>query len=175
MIGALKIESYEDIENLWKNRIEESTRLEFKGKIGTNNKEVAKDISAMANAEGGFIIYGLEEDEKGRAKFSLGVVKEKGSAEKLQQIINSHIHPPLTVEIIPIEAKNEKGEVLEDKEFLVVKIPQSFYHIHQVETTGRYYIRSNNTVRRMNEIEIERSYEMSESYPQSSCFGQRVG
>lgn len=159
MGGALKIESYEDIENLWENRIEESTRLEFKREIDTNNKEIAKDISAMANAEGGFIIYGLEEDN-GRAKFSSGMVKKRGSAERLQQVIESHIHPPLTVKILSVEAKNEKGEILEDKEFLVVKIPQSLYHIHQVETAGRFYIRSNRNIRRMNEVEIERRYEM---------------
>jgi hypothetical protein len=160
MMGTLKFEKYKDVENLWKNRIKESTRLEFKKEIDTNNKEIAKDISAIANAEGGFIIYGLEEDDKGRAKFSGGVAKEKGSVERLQQIVDSHIHPPLAVEIIPIEARSEKGQILEDKEFLVVKVPQSFYHIHQVETTGRYYIRSGNTVRRMNEIEIEGRYEL---------------
>jgi hypothetical protein len=160
MIGTLKFASYKDIENLWEHNIEESTRLEFKREIDTNNKEIAKDISAMANAEGGFIIYGLEEGDRGKAKFSVGVIKEKGSTERLQQVVDSHIHPPLAVEIVLIEARNEKGQILEDKEFLVVKIPQSFYHIHQVETTGRYYIRSGNTVRRMNEIEIDRRYEL---------------
>lgn len=157
---SLTIESYDDIKNLWENRIEESTKLEFKAEIDANNKEIAKNVSAMANAEGGIIIYGLGQDEKGRAKFSNGMSKEKRSQERFQQIIDSNIHPPLDVRIFSISARNESDEILEDREFLVVKIPQSFYHIHQVESTGRFYIRSNNTIRRMNEAEIEIKYEM---------------
>jgi len=160
MIEVLKIESYEDIANLMRNHIEESTRLEFKGKIDSNNKEIAKDISAMANAEGGFIVYGIERDDKYRATSSPGMIKEKGSVERLQQIIGSHIYPPLTVRILQIPARDEKGDNSEGREFIVIKIPQSPYHIHMVETTGKFYIRANNTVREMIEVEIERMYEM---------------
>lgn len=160
MVEALKIESYEDIENLMKNHVEESTRLEFKGKIDSNNKEIAKDISAMANAQGGLVIYGIERDDKYRATLSPGMMKEKGSVERLQQIIGSHIAPPLTVKIFQIPARDEKGDNSEDREFIVVKIPQSPYHIHMVETTGKFYIRANNIVQRMTESETEKRYEM---------------
>ena len=160
MAEALKIKSYEDIANLMKNHIEESTRLEFKGKIDSNNKEIAKDISAMANAEGGFIIYGIERDDKYRATLSPGMKKEKGSVERLQQIIGSHIDPPLTVRIFQIPAKNEKGINSEEREFIVVRIPQSPYHIHMVKTTGKFHIRANSIVQKMPESEIERMYEM---------------
>jgi hypothetical protein len=167
MVVALKIESYEDIANLMKNQIEESTRLEFKGKIDSNNKEIAKDISAMANAEGGFIVYGIDRDDKYRATLSPGMIKERGSVERLQQIIGSHIVPPLTVRISPIPARDEKGENSEDREFIVVKIPQSPYYIHMVETTGKFYIRANSIVRKMTELEIEKMYEMR--------FNERIG
>jgi hypothetical protein len=160
MAKALKIESYEDIANLMKNHIEESTRLEFKGKIDSNNKEIAKDISAIANAEGGIIVYGIERDDKYRAASSPGMIKKKGSVERLQQIIGSHIAPPLTVRILQIPAKDEKGDSSEDREFIVAKIPQSLYHIHMVETTGKFYIRSNSIVREMTEAEVEKRYEM---------------
>jgi len=160
MVEALKIESYESIANLMWKHIEESTRLEFKGKIDSNNKEIAKDISAMANAEGGFIIYGIERDDKYRATLSPGMIKEKGSVERLQQIIGSHIYPPLNVEILQIPARDEKGNNSEDREFIVVRIFQSPYHIHMVETTGKFYIRANRTVQQMTESEIEKMYEM---------------
>lgn len=160
MAGTIRIESYEDIANLMKNHIEESTRLEFKGKIDSNNKEIAKDISAMANAGGGVIIYGIERDDKYRATPSPGMTKEKGSVERLQQIIESHISPPLHVEILQICAKNEKGDNFEDREFIVVRIPQNAYHVHMVETTGKYYLRANSIVRRMTELEVEKMYEM---------------
>ena len=65
----MNIQSKEDIQFLIDNSIEEGTELEYKRafpKPKENQKqkgkeELAKDISAMANANGGTIIYGLSE------------------------------------------------------------------------------------------------------------------
>ena len=50
----------EDIQDLITNEVEESTELEYKSMVKVNNwkSELAKDVSAMANANGGIIIYG---------------------------------------------------------------------------------------------------------------------
>ena len=59
------IESEDDLNNFIKNKIEENTNLEYKDPLSLDNKrEIAKDISAMANSNGGIIIYGLCEDNK---------------------------------------------------------------------------------------------------------------
>ncbi len=60
----------DDLRRIVKERLEETTWLEFKRQLpgSGNNNDIAKDLAAFANAEGGVIIYGIEEDNAGRAK-----------------------------------------------------------------------------------------------------------
>ncbi|MCW9706022.1 AlbA family DNA-binding domain-containing protein [Fodinibius salsisoli] len=56
----------DDINNLIKNEVEESLILEFKragslSKKRKDKKEIGKDVSAVANSDGGIIIYGIAE------------------------------------------------------------------------------------------------------------------
>lgn len=49
------------------NRIEESLNLDYKGPDSLQHndpkrREITKDVSAMANSDGGIIIYGVAED-----------------------------------------------------------------------------------------------------------------
>ena len=56
-----------DLQKLIQNEIEESTVLEYKGSFAKQNpkwkEELAKDISALANSNGGTIIFGIREKE----------------------------------------------------------------------------------------------------------------
>ena len=60
-----KITSIEDVNALIAAGVEESTTLEYKSDINTTSDkwkgEMSKDVSAMANANGGTIIYGVKE------------------------------------------------------------------------------------------------------------------
>ena len=60
-----KITSIEDINALIAAGVEESTTLECKSDINTTSDkwkgEMSKNVSAMANANGGTIIYGVKE------------------------------------------------------------------------------------------------------------------
>lgn len=133
-MSIFTISKYEDLESFWTNNRIETLNLEYKSQISTN--EVAKDISSFANSEGGIIIYGIEEDQ-GRAAQSSGMDKGQNS-EKIQQIVSSSTAPevPMTIEVI-----NNDDDT--SKEFLVVKIPKSTFYIHQVTTTGKFYVRNN--------------------------------
>jgi len=55
-------ENLEDLERIVQERIEESARLEFKRQLPEpgQNDDLAKDMAAIANTEGGVIIYGIE-------------------------------------------------------------------------------------------------------------------
>ena len=61
-----KIENIDDIRSLIALGIEECTTLEYKSGIDTSNNhwksEMAKDVSAMANANGGIITYAYSWD-----------------------------------------------------------------------------------------------------------------
>ena len=82
--------------------IEESLTLDYKAgdalaKRNGRSKEVAKDVSAMANSAGGIIIYGIAEHsvielQHRPAAFS-PVNRRDCSRETLEQIISSNIQP----------------------------------------------------------------------------------
>jgi hypothetical protein len=59
----IKVGSFEDVRALIITRIEEGLTLDYKRDLG-NNKEMAKDISALANTEGGMLIYGINSEDR---------------------------------------------------------------------------------------------------------------
>src|SRR3972149_3451268 len=135
-MSLFAISKYQEIESLWTHSQIETLNLEYKSQISPN--EVAKDVSSLANAEGGIIIYGIEED-LGRAIQSSGIVKGQNS-ERIQQIVSSSTAPevPMTIDVIDNTTDTTK-------EFLVVKIPKSSFYIHQVTTNSKFYVRNNTT------------------------------
>jgi predicted HTH transcriptional regulator len=60
----MKLETQADLESLQHNHVQESLTVEYKASRAVENTEarkteIAKDVSAMANADGGQIIYGM--------------------------------------------------------------------------------------------------------------------
>jgi len=138
----LQIENYDQIKSLWENNAKETINLEFKSELDSNNNEIAKDVSSMANAEGGLIAYGVgENSENGTAIHSEGIDIAKKD-ERIQQIVNSTISPHLQIGIKIIKEQKES-----DKGFMIVTIPKSELYIHQVNTIGKFYIRTNTTTK----------------------------
>lgn len=86
-----------DLARIVTERLEENTRLEFKRQVPESGKNdhLAKDVAAMANSDGGVIVYGIEEDEAGRAK-ALAPINLKGAAERVILIAQT-FDEPLTV------------------------------------------------------------------------------
>jgi len=134
------ISLYEDISSLWQNNQNETLNLEFKSEVSSDSKEIAKDVSSFANAEGGIIIYGISEDN-GKAVEGDGIDIGQNS-ERIQQIISSSTSPNVPLEIVQIDVPPTENSNSR-REFLVVKIPKSPFMIHQVTTNSKYYIRNN--------------------------------
>ncbi|WP_289110488.1 ATP-binding protein [uncultured Alistipes sp.] len=146
----------EDIQDLVTNEIEESTELEYKREVKVSTpgkdwkKELAKDVSAMANANGGIIIYGVgEKDKNGRSvpKDIIPIPNTEISKDSLSQIISANIQPKIEgIEIttIPVNA---------DGVIYVVKIPQSTT-AHQNKLTHLYHKRRNATIEAMEDYEV---------------------
>lgn len=151
----MKYSTIEDLQSLIDNEIEESTELEYKSSFAIENKkwkeELAKDVSAMANSNGGTIIYGIRQKagESGHAipNELLPIPYTEMSKDKLSQLLSSNIQPLIDdVEITVIPKDNESG-------FFVVQIPQS-NTVHQNKLTHLYYKRRNATIEVMEDYEI---------------------
>jgi len=137
---------------------EESLYLEFKNGMAFKVKdedcknEIAKDISAFANADGGVLIYGIAE-KKFRATSIAPFDGNIFTKEWLEDILGSRIHRPIPNLIIdPIRIG---GDIA--KSVFVVRIPRSIYAPHQTYLL-EYWKRQNFRNRKMAEYEIREAY-----------------
>lgn len=147
-----------DLENLIKNKVEESLHLDYKAAGSLYNSdgkktEIAKDVSAMANSDGGVIIYGIAEfsdsDIKHLPEKISPVNRNEFSKEWLENVINSNISPRiegLVITPIPLESEHEV--------VYVVDIPKSTT-AHQNTKDFKYYRRYNFSVLPMLAHEIQ--------------------
>lgn len=113
-------ESEEELELFVTEKIPENRKLEYKKKLPSSgkNKDLAKDLSAMANAEGGLLIYGIAEDDQGRAD-DLIPFELEDSPERINLVAQNNIDGPVSLEEVK-EIYSNDGEG-----YLVVKVPKS--------------------------------------------------
>ena len=103
------------INSLIENRVEENLNLEYKAagsleKQNNKTTEISKDVSSLANSDGGIIIYGIKEDEneKHLPKEIDPISRKLYSKEWLEQIIQDKIRPRISdLKIYPIELDSE--------------------------------------------------------------------
>jgi hypothetical protein len=155
MTNFKEYKTISDLQSLIDDEIEESTTLEYKRSFAIENpkwkRELAKDVSAMANSNGGTIIYGIGEKEgaNGRSipKELFPIKFSEMSKDRLSQLISSNIQPTIdNIEISCIHQDELSG-------YFVVTIPQS-KTAHQNRLEHVYYKRRNATVEAMEDYEI---------------------
>lgn len=152
--------SIEDIERLIKDKTEESLNLEFKssGALAKNDKsktEISKDISAMANANGGIIVYGINEKEH-VAKEIPFINGNEFTKEWFEQVIGDNIHPKVDMIIHPIRQNDDIS-----KSIYVIEIPESEDSPHMAKD-NRYYERYNFKIQPMEEYKVRRLYHQAQ-------------
>ena len=151
----MKIENEKDLQELIDHKIEESTTLEYKSLASLDdNSEIAKDISAMANSEGGIIIYGLKENNNGFPD-NIEWTSDKRLKDKIDQVLSSKINRKIEgCEIKEIKSKENDEKFI----IIIVNVPRSDLAPHQASKSSevkKYYRRSNSRVREMEQGEIE--------------------
>ena len=141
----------QDLQNLVHNQIQENINLDYKGSPSLSNKkrnEIAKDVSAFSNSDGGHIIYGIEEKNHLPVRIDSGVDHNIYTREWLENVITSNISPiieGILITQIPIST---------DKSAYVIDIPKSFRGPHQDRGNKRYYKRYNFKSQPMEDYEI---------------------
>lgn len=98
-VRRMTIESIADIQFLIDNSVEESTELEYKRSFAKANpkwkEELAKDISAMANANGVFFIYELAEKNVSNGlslpELITPIPSTEMTKDQLSQLLSSNI------------------------------------------------------------------------------------
>lgn len=158
-----------DLQSLKDNEIAESKELDYKASInlsaGDEKKELCKDVSAMANTSGGYIIIGVNEkkDENGR---NTGLPETidgfcDNPDDMILRIINilrDNISPRINgLQIQPVKV-NEQGYAI------IIQIPKSFNAPHMtVKQSTHFYIRSSTSSNPMDIGEIRSAFALSES------------
>ena len=133
-------------------QIQESLTLEYKAaaaleKVEKKKAEITKDVSAMANSDGGTIIYGLSEGQNHMPADIDPIDWSTISKEWLEQVIDG-IRPRIDRVIIhPVQLTDSP-----DKVVYVVQIPRSTT-AHQARDK-RYYKRRNFKCDPMEDYEI---------------------
>ena len=145
--------SIDDITALIDNEAEESVHLDFKaaGSLSRDDKkkvEIAKDVSAFANSDGGIIVYGIE--ERDHKAYALSYIDGNTyTKEWLEQVIQDNIQRRIEgLEIFPIR---ENGDIT--KSIYIVKIPRSSNTPH-MSADKCYYKRNNFRSVKMEEYEV---------------------
>lgn len=152
-----KTYNQKDIDELISSNKEESINLEFKRadslKMTDSSKnEIAKDVSAFANSDGGIIIYGIQENDHKASIYSY-IDGDHFTKEWLDQVISSRIQRRIDGLIIdPIRID---GKI--DQSIYVVKIPRS-YNTPHMTSNKKYYKRHNFESIEMEEYEIRDLY-----------------
>lgn len=149
----LKEYDQSSIQALIDNNVEESIHLDFKDgraldKADKKTEEIAKDVSAFANSDGGILVYGVSEKDH-KADSVSGVDGDVYTKEWLEQVINSKISPRIIgITIFPIRMDGDiKNSVY------VVKIPRSGNAPH-MNCDHIYYRRFNFMSVKMEDFEV---------------------
>jgi hypothetical protein len=138
----LKLDTKAELEALYEHNVKESLHLEYKASPAVDKKddskklEMARDVSAFANSDGGQIIYGMKEDDHEPAGLDQGIDAKAYPEIWFEQVLQQHITPPI--------AGLRLRHVTLGKSVVavVVDIPPTKGDPHQV-SDGRYYRRHN--------------------------------
>lgn len=138
----LKPETKADLNALYTGNIKESISLEYKASPaidkGDDAKklEMARDVAAFANADGGQIVYGMREQDHAPAGLDGGVHGKVYPTIWFEQVLQQHITPS-------IQGLRIRHISLDDQMVaVVIDIPATKSDPHQV-SDGKYYRRHN--------------------------------
>lgn len=143
----MEFKKLEDIQSLIQNRIEENITLEYKQELDRDNREIAKNISALANTDGGTLIYGITSQDK--IPTGINWLAGSGIEERIQSVVMTTIQPKLEgMQVIRLPNPDNDSEAI-----FLVSVPKSPDAPHM--TSNRYYIRRGSVSYPMEDIDVK--------------------
>ena len=138
----LTLNTKAQLDALHAGNVKESLTLEYKAspaidkRDDTKKIEMARDVAAFANAEGGQIVYGMTEQDHAPAGLDEGFDPRAYPEIWFEQVLQQHITPTISG-LRPRHVLLENGNVA-----VVIDIPPTKGDPHQV-SDGKYYRRHN--------------------------------
>ena len=134
---------FDDIQTIFKDKVPESRTLDYKLELHPmtdgGNKEFLKDVSAFSNTMGGYLIYGIEEEE-GIPTGIEGVDVEDFDKLKLhfENLLRTGVDPAIRGVNFQIV------DVMELKKIVIIEIPRSIArpHVVKIKNHFRFYGRN---------------------------------
>ncbi len=112
---------------------EEDNRVDYKQTVDLDSEKewlgLTKDISAFANTRGGYLIFGVNDQDKEVVGLSKKVEAVLKDANNLQLKINRHLEPD-------ISTLRSKACQIGGKTIVVMYVPQSFNVTHLIKKDG---------------------------------------
>jgi hypothetical protein len=128
----VKIKTLEDIQKLVEGQIEEGLTVEYKKKMD-KNEDIAKEVCAFANTEGGHLLYGVE--SRDRIPVGLSWIEGENVEERIQNVIGTYLQPKVEgVKVSRYANPNNAKQAV-----FVLEVPKSFQMPHMCN--HRYYKR----------------------------------
>jgi hypothetical protein len=124
-----------------------------KGRLGDKHRnDLVRDVAAMANAEGGIIVYGIKERSGGYPdRVDEGVAPHIATAEQIEQIILANINPRVEgVVVHPIELTSQgRGH-----RTFIISIPKAGKNAPHQSNDMLYHKRRDATTLKMEDNDI---------------------
>lgn len=145
----------------------EAPGLEFKRELPSKHPkgkaELAKDVSALANAGGGDIIFGVHEKDACANKLNPIVGETADAAQRrLGQVLDAKVEPRLLglqFQAVPLPNYGEGAFVL------VCRVPQSFVGPHRYDDDGvfRFVVRTGTHTTELTYEQLRRAFDRTSS------------
>lgn len=168
--GNLLETTQADIEALIAGRVQEGPHIEFKRDLpvawdASAKHELVADATAFANAGGGDLIFGVDENYAAEASSLVPQMAASIDAEvrRLQDFLLTLVEPRvpgLQVHAIPVVSGAIAGHVV------VVRVPQSWATPHRVKTNQHVYVREGLRKRPLDVPELKALFLRTESQAQ---------
>jgi hypothetical protein len=160
------------IESLVADSVPESRTLEYKerlpGKSEQDKHEFLADVTAIANASGGDLVYGIKEKRDTENKptgepeeaCGVGLLNLDEEIRRLENLLRNGIDPRISGLLC------HRVDGFRDGPVIVYRIPKSWASPHMIRSSSRFYSRTTREKYPLDVREIRAAFALSEALPE---------